>query len=151
MRYVSWKILKLNKIKWHIRVHVPHCWSVVYFYLILYELIISIRRVYWLCIDARFYCLNVGEPTTKQWKSPSIQCANFVYIPHTDNGDWLMLRGSRSSLGTSRPFIYEIDSSVTLWQPFRRTISKMEDSNKETSLKAFKMLFPFRLTFTLIV
>ena len=49
-------------------------------------------------------------------------------------------------------FIYEIDLDVLLWRPFRWTICKMEDSNKETSLKAFlKDGFPFRLTFTLIV
>ena len=35
---------------------------------------------------------------------------------------------------TSRPFIYEIDSDIMLLRPFRRTISKMEHSNKETSL-----------------
>jgi len=44
-------------------------------------------------------------------------------------------------LRIARPFIYEIDSGVMLWQPFRRTISKMEDSNKDTYLKAFNMLF----------
>ena len=44
---------------------------------------------------------------------------------------------SSRSLGTARPFIYEIYSDVMLWRPFRRTISKMEDSNKETSLKEF--------------
>jgi len=45
------------------------------------------------------------------------------------------------TLWTSRPYIYEIDSDVMLCRPFRETISKMEDSNKETSLKPFKMLF----------
>ena len=35
----------------------------------------------------------------------------------------------------------KIDSDVKLGRLFRRTIYKMEDSNKETSLKAFKILF----------
>jgi len=35
----------------------------------------------------------------------------------------------------------KIDSDVKLRRLFRRTIYKMEGSNKETSLKAFKILF----------
>ena len=35
-----------------------------------------------------------------------------------------------NSIETSRLFIYEIETDVMLWRPFRQTIFKMEDSNK---------------------
>jgi len=56
-------------------------------------------------------------------------------------GNWWVIHSLQDAtttpVGTSRPFIYEIDSDVIRWCPFRRTVSKIEDSNKETSLKAF--------------